>query len=59
MRKLWKRGLALVLAGTMLCAALSGCANKGRNGSDASNVLQVQAEMYDASYWAARSKKQR
>lgn len=56
MRKLWKRGLALVLAGTMLCAALSGCANKGTNGSDASNVLQVQAEMYDASYWAARSK---
>ncbi len=51
-----KRGLALVLAGTMLCAALSACSNRGAAGTDTENVLQVKPEMYDASYWSSRSK---
>ena len=52
----WKRSVALVLAGTMFCAALSGCSNQKAGDADAGNVLQVQAEMYDASYWASLSK---
>ena len=50
-----KRGLALILAGTMLCAALAGCSGNRTGNTDAENVLQVQPEMYDASYWASLS----
>lgn len=56
MRRQWKRGLAFVLAGTMLCAALSACSGKGTENTDTSNILQVQTQMYDASYWASLSK---
>ena len=51
-----KRGLALILAGTMLCAALAGCSGNRTGNTDAENVLQVQPEMYDASYWASLSR---
>ena len=51
-----RRGLALALAGTMLCTVLSACSSANKEDPGAGNTLQVQPEMYQASYWSSMSK---